>query len=101
MTQPLLPNPALGARIAEKIGVSPALISRLRAGIRPPSFTTMQLFQAAYEWPIGEQAESRDANRWHLDMEERARRFHLGKMEQDRAEAINTARALLGMDTKE
>lgn len=55
--------------VADKIGLNHSMVSRIRGGQRTPSFDTMAAIEAAYGWPLTEQAISRKRGTYAEDFE--------------------------------
>ena len=55
--------------VATKIGLDHSMVSRIRGGQRIPSFDSMVSIEAAYGWPLTEQAISRKRGTYAKDFE--------------------------------
>lgn len=62
---------ATNTEIAVLLGLTHSGVSRIRAGLRHPSFPTMVKIAAEFEWPVNEQIDARVANRYAAEFEER------------------------------
>lgn len=56
-------------KVAQDLGLSHSMISRLRSGGRNPSFETMIAIERKLAWTVEAQIRSRTAGRWDVDFE--------------------------------
>lgn len=58
-------------QVGALIGLSEASVSRLRAGLRNPTWATMRRVAEALTWPVPDQAAYRENGSWAEEFERR------------------------------
>lgn len=62
-------SPVTNTEISRTIGLSDAMVSRIRDGHRLPSMSTMYQIQKFYHWDLAKQITSREEGRYARDFE--------------------------------
>lgn len=60
-------------RIAQDIGVTHSMVSRIRSGDRFPSYDTMKQIERAYNWTVADQLKARDEGKYASSLEYQVR----------------------------
>lgn len=57
--------------LAKRLDLTHSSVSRLRAGKRTPGIDAMMRISTVLSWPVNEQARSRQAKTYHVELERR------------------------------
>lgn len=61
--------------VADLLDLHFTFVSRLRSGIRQPSYTTLAKVKAVFDWPFDEQVGAILNDRYHIELEKKIDRY--------------------------